>query len=135
MIAKNNIFNIRAGQNWQGKTGVRKGFVEFQSREYAIRAWLILMRTYRRRGVKSIRQIVTRFAPPKENNTEAYIDYVCRQMKYNANYELEADSTYILLGIAMAAMETSTVLHYHEIANVMEKFNITLVGLTASKSD
>ena len=127
MIAKNNIFNIRAGQNWQGKTGVRKGFVEFETREYAIRAWLVLMRTYRHRGCKTIRQIVTRFAPPKENSTEAYIDFVCRQLHYNENYELKADSTYILLGIAMAAMETSTVLRYHEIFNVMEKFNIRII--------
>ena len=85
MIAKNNIFNIRAGQNWQGKTGVRRGFVEFVNKEYAIRAWLILMRTYRRRGLTTLRQIVTTFAPPKENNTEAYIDFVCKQTKYNSN--------------------------------------------------
>ena len=127
MIAKNNIFNIRAGQNWQGKVGVRKGFVEFESKPYAIRAWLVLMRTYRRRGYTTIRQIVTRFAPPTENNTERYIDFVCRQMQYNAGYELKADSTYILLGIAMAAMETSTKLRYHEVANVMETFKIRIV--------
>ena len=127
MIAKNNIFNIRAGQNWQGKTGVRRGFVEFVNKEYAIRAWLILMRTYRRRGLTTLRQIVTTFAPPKENNTEAYIDFVCKQTKYNSNYEIKADSTYILLGIAMAAMETSTKLRFHEIYNVMEKFNIRIV--------
>ena len=127
MIAKNNIFNIRAGQNWQGRTGVRKGFVEFMNKEYAIRAWLLLMRTYRRRGLTTIRQIVTTYAPPKENNTEGYIDYVCSQTKYNAGYALEADSTYILLGIAMAAMETSTVLHYHEIYNVMQTFKIRIV--------
>ena len=44
-----------------------------------------------------------------------------------AGYAIEADSTYILLGIAMAAMETSTRLHYHEIYNVMQKFNIKIV--------
>ena len=128
MIAKNNIFNIRAGQNWQGKTGVRRGFVEFVNKEYAIRAWLILMRTYRRRGLTTLRQIVTTFAPPKENNTEAYIDFVCRQTMYNPGYEIKADSTYILLGIAMAAMETSTKLRYHEIYNVMQTFKIKIVN-------
>ena len=60
MIAKNNIFNIRAGgAKWIGMTGTRKGFVEFDNREHAIRAWLVLMRTYRRRyGCKTIRTIV-----------------------------------------------------------------------------
>ena len=127
MIAKNNIFNIRAGQNWQGKTGVRKGFVEFMNKEYAIRAWLLLMRTYRRRGLTTIRQIVTTYAPPKENNTEAYIDFVCRQTKYNAGYALEADSSYILLGIAMAAIFFLNDPATTEIYTVMQKFNIKIV--------
>jgi hypothetical protein len=49
MIGKNNIFNIRAGRaEWQGMTGTRKGFVEFIDQEHAIRAWLVLMRNYRR---------------------------------------------------------------------------------------
>ena len=43
MIAKNNIFNIRKGlgAKWQGETGARKGFVEFETREYGIRAWIV----------------------------------------------------------------------------------------------
>ena len=51
MIAKNNIFNIRKGlgPKWKGETGVCKGFVEFETREHGIRAWIVLMRTYRRR--------------------------------------------------------------------------------------
>ena len=50
MIAKNNIFNIRAnGSSWIGMKGTRKGFVEFDTREHGIRAWLVLMRTYRRK--------------------------------------------------------------------------------------
>ena len=44
MIAKNNIFNIRAGRaQWLGMTGTCKGFVEFETREHGIRAWLVLM--------------------------------------------------------------------------------------------
>ena len=39
MVAKNNVFNIRAnGSSWIGMTGTRKGFVEFDSREHGIRA-------------------------------------------------------------------------------------------------
>ena len=51
MIAKNNIFNIRAGRaQWLGMTGTCKGFVEFETREHGIRAWLVLMRNYLRRN-------------------------------------------------------------------------------------
>ena len=80
MIATNNIFNIRVGkQPWHGQVGTKKGFVEFDTREHAIRAWLVLMRTYRRRYQRyTIRDIVGRFAPPNENNTNKYISFVER---------------------------------------------------------
>ena len=46
MIARNNIFNIRAnGAKWIGQIGANKGFAEFDTKEHAIRAWLVLMRT------------------------------------------------------------------------------------------
>ena len=83
MIAKNNIFNIRVGkQPWFGQTGEKKGFAEFETREHAIRAWLVLMRTYRRRYQRyTVRDIVGRFAPPNENDTAAYVNYCARQLR------------------------------------------------------
>jgi hypothetical protein len=49
MIAKNNIFNIRAGRaQWLGMTGTCKGFVEFETREHGIRAWLVVRESYYR---------------------------------------------------------------------------------------
>ena len=74
MIAKNNIYNIRQGAKWMGMTGTRRGFVEFENQSYAIRAWLVLMRTYRRRhGLRTIREIVARFAQHSENDTGLYV--------------------------------------------------------------
>ena len=74
MIARNNIFNIRAnGAKWVGQIGANKGFAEFDTQEHAIRAWLVLMRTYRKKyGLTTIRGIINRFAPPTENNTENF---------------------------------------------------------------
>ena len=128
MLAKNNIFNIRQGAKWQGMTGTKKGFVEFETQEYAIRAWLVLMRTYRRRyGCKTIRQIVTRFAPPNENNTEQYIAFCCRQVCMSADDELTGLTQYAMLGKAMAKMETATSLHPNDILEVMNQFKIRVV--------
>ena len=125
MIAKNNIFNIRAtGTKWQGQTGTKRGFVEFESQEKAIRAWLILMRTYRRKhGCKTIRTVVTRFAPPQDNNdTALYI----RQMEEWTGV-LEADERlfgcfdYCLLAVAMALKETGTRIFTNDVYSVMYK--------------
>ena len=129
MIAKNNIFNIRAGRaQWVGMTGTRKGFVEFDTQEHGIRAWLILMRNYRRRyGCRTIRQIVTRFAPPSENNTERYIRYCCQTVVLGDRVDISQDIMYAMLGVAMARMETGTRLDVSEVREVMKKYDIRIV--------
>ena len=128
MIARNNIFNIRQGAKWKGMTGVKKGFVEFESKKMAMRAWLMLMRTYRRRyGCTTIRQIVTRYAPPHENDTEGYIEYCCRQLDIKADDVLVFNCEYIQLAAAMARMETGEELNIKWAYGVMEKFKIELV--------
>ena len=129
MIGKNNIFNIRAGKaQWLGMTGTRRGFVEFDTQEHGIRAWLVLMRSYRRKyGCRTIRQIVTRFAPPSENNTERYIHYCAEGVMLDADCELTALTDYAYLGKYMARMETGTAVTVHEILEVMNKFNIIII--------
>ena len=128
MIAKNNIFNIRAGRaQWLGMTGTCKGFVEFETREHGIRAWLVLMRTYRRRGLKTIRQIVSTYAPPSENETERYIQNCSRMVVRHADAPLQHDIEYDMLGVAMARMETGTRLDISEVRSVMKKYNIHIV--------
>ena len=129
MIAKNNIFNIRAGRaQWLGMTGSRKGFVEFDTQEHGIRAWLILMRNYRRRyGCRTIRQIVTRFAPPSENQTERYIRFCCHEVMISDTKDITKDIEYCMLGVAMARMETGTRLDVGTIREIMKKYNITIV--------
>ena len=129
MIATNNIFNIRVGkQPWLGQTGAKKGFVEFDTREHAIRAWLVLMRTYRKKyHLRTIRDIVTRFAPPAENNTEAYVNYCAKRVYLSTATPLStATNDYARLGCAMAKMETDTDLTAIEILKVQQKFGITI---------
>ena len=129
MIATNNIFNIRVGkQPWFGQTGTKKGFVEFDTREHAIRAWLVLMRTYRRQYQRyTIRDIVGRFAPPNENDTTAYVRYCAQQLCYSAHSPLRLSQDYCRLGVAMAQMETATKLTADDIWEVMKKYNIFIV--------
>ena len=129
MIAKNNIFNIRAGKaQWLGMTGTRRGFVEFDTQEHGIRAWLVLMRNYRRQyGCKTIRQIVTRFAPSSENNTERYIKFCCQGVMLDADCALTSLTDYAFLGKYMARMETGTAVTANEILEVMNKFNLIII--------
>ena len=83
MIGLNNPFNIRysKGNNWIGQIGNNRGFCVFESVNYAIRAAAILiMRSYRKKDVLTISEIINRYAPSSENNTSAYVDFICQNM-------------------------------------------------------
>ena len=80
-IRNNNPLNIRhSADQWQGasETQTDKSFVQFKSMAYGYRAaWRILQsyyeRFYAQSRVFTVRNILSRWAPPKENDTEAYI--------------------------------------------------------------
>ena len=123
MIAKHNFFNIRAAQDvWQGQVGQRRGFVEFQNEKMAVRAWLRLMRTYREKhGLDTIASIVTRFAPPSENNTQAYIRFCEAKTGKNRNTKLQSNADYCKLAEAMAFYETNTKLPELRVFEIMKQ--------------
>lgn len=61
--------------------GGRSRFAVFVSHEYGIRALALLLITYQdRHGLKTIRQIINRWAPGTENNTTSYVRFVDDQM-------------------------------------------------------
>lgn len=80
-IRNNNPLNIRIGNVWLGEVQkpTDKSFEQFISMEYGIRAGFIILRRYiRRYGKDTVAEIVSTWAPSSENNTEAYINTVCR---------------------------------------------------------
>lgn len=74
-----NPLNIRkSGDNWVGQCGHDGAFVKFIDIRHGLRAAFRLLNTYSYRyGCKTIKTIVERWAPPKENDTQAYIRRVC----------------------------------------------------------
>ena len=80
-IRNNNPLNIRhSADRWQGvrKEQTDKAFVQFESMAYGYRAaWKTLQSYYnrfcRQGQAFTVRNIISRWAPPKENDTEAYI--------------------------------------------------------------
>ena len=90
-IRNNNPGNIRRnGDPWQG-LAERQGDVEFftfKTSIYGIRALARVLITYQDKyDLRSVRQIIERWAPPSENNTDAYVRAVA------ADAELDADQT------------------------------------------
>ena len=88
--------NIRrvAGTHWKGQRAEQtdKGFVQFESMEYGLRAAFCLLRTYSRKyKLNCVRDIVSRWAPPSENHTERYIRNVCQWTGFGGLQRLTED--------------------------------------------
>lgn len=73
-----NPLNIRYSKTvtWQGQVGEERGFVKFQGFSYGYRAAVKILRSYHLRGIRTIGKIIETWAPPNENQTEAYITNV-----------------------------------------------------------
>lgn len=82
-IRNHNPGNIdRTGDKWQGMAADQssdKRFVVFVAPHWGIRALAKVLLSYQRKhGLKTIRGIIDRWAPPVENNTDAYVDQVAK---------------------------------------------------------
>lgn len=127
MINKNNPFNIRynAANKWIGLTGNHKGFCEFSDLKYGIRAAAyILMVSYRKRGYVTYKQIVKRFAPSSENDTEAYLKYLCRTLQVQEDDKPHKVYDFARLLVRIAYYESCFVLDLKYTIFVINHFNI-----------
>lgn len=89
----NNPGNIRTGQSWQGAIGEQNGFVTFKNMAYGIRAAAtVLINNISSQGNNTIEKIITKYAPPSENNTEAYINAVSNQTGISRSAVLTTDT-------------------------------------------
>lgn len=92
MVGKNNPFNIRytKSNRWLGQTGHTNGFCDFCEMAFGIRAGLYLFyKSYASKDIVTVRDVITRFAPPSENNTENYIAYVCSYTQLHENDRID----------------------------------------------
>ena len=110
-IRNNNPLNIRKGNKWMGLRDfpTDKEFDEFATLQFGFRAAFKLIFTYIQRGDDTIRKIITRWAPPSENDTEGYIRFVKRKSFISENFVLSKEDKYSLLLLvkAMAQMESN----------------------------
>ena len=83
-IRNNNPGNIRlTDTQWRGEVAVSlkndTEFEEFISPLFGVRAMARILKTGARAGRDTVREIITRWAPPSENDTAAYIKSVSRR--------------------------------------------------------
>lgn len=92
-IRNNNPGNIRRSKDkWQGlaPSQTSQEFFTFKSPIYGIRAIARLLINYQDdHALATITEIIGRWAPATENNTQAYIQSVVKRTGFNANRQLD----------------------------------------------
>ena len=111
----NNPLNIRKvpGTHWKGEIlpSIQGGdgggsFVQFTTLEHGIRAAYQILDTYRRKyKAVCIEDIISRWAPPSENDTRAYIRSVCALTGFGGREKL-TETQWPALVRAMAVVES-----------------------------
>lgn len=119
-LRNNNPLNIRIGNTWLGEREhpTDSEFEEFVTLAYGIRAAFIILRRYiRRYHLNTIRLIVERWAPRNENETEKYIQFVCKdtELLQNTAIQYEDKNTMCKLVGAMAFVECGQRIEISEI--------------------
>ena len=96
-VRNNNPGNIRKSKDaWQGKTGNDGAFVTFDTPQNGVRALTKLLYNYQKKyNLNTITGIITRWAPPSENDTASYIALVASKTGIGADEEinLKANAT------------------------------------------
>lgn len=87
-IRNNNPGNIRHGDKWLGMSADQPDpdFISFTDPVYGLRAIAKILLAYQNKdGLHTVLDMITRWAPPSENNTAAYVEAVAAQMQVAAS--------------------------------------------------
>ena len=118
-IRNNNPLNIRRTKrsSWLGMRDDQtdKSFCQFTKMRYGWRAAFMLLKLYyAQHKLHTVRQIISRWAPPSDgNNTEAYIAHVCEESGVGPDeplkYLTDDGLTWLRIVIAMSEVECGDV--------------------------
>lgn len=124
-LRNNNPLNIRHNEDvFQGEiNGNDKSFKTFSSLPYGYRAAFVILGTYLSRGLNTIEKVITKWAPPAENDTESYISKVEKWSGVLRSKKLTAADgpEYIMIVAAMSFVENGK---NADISAVKEGFNL-----------
>lgn len=113
-LRNRNPGNIRrSGVRYKGEVrpSTDPQFKQFGSMALGYRAIFVLLDTYRiRYGLDTVRTMISRWAPPSENDTAAYIDAVCRRTGLVPDRPIDTRdrATMVPLAAAISRVENGT---------------------------
>lgn len=128
-LRNNNPGNIRQNSdNFLGeiKPSADPTFKQFESIEYGYRAIFVTLNTYQKKyGLSTIRTMISRWAPPKDNNdTEAYIRAVSAESGVPENSRITSTNKDVMIPIvaAMSRVENGVTANITEVQRGWDLF-------------
>ncbi len=122
----NNPLNIRRNDTkWQGlrEKQTDSAFFQFKEIAYGYRAAIKILRIYQSKyGLKTLREMINRWAPPMENDTAVYIYTVCTRSNIRHDVPIDLYDKDIVCRIleAMAFVENGSAGNYSDIEKGFE---------------
>lgn len=109
-VRNNNPLNLKKGCNWKGERPNQSDpdFEEFQTMQLGIRAAFKLMRNHitgfkgTRPKMNTLKKLIAVWAPPTENSTTRYVDYVSAQVGLSPSDIIDPDNRAMMCKIARA---------------------------------
>ena len=100
-------------------------FKQFETMAWGYRAIFVLLDIYRtRHGLRTIAEMIGRWAPPTENRTQTYIRTVAQRTGIAADRPLDTRdrATMIPIAAAISLVENGTAAEMHEVEKGWELF-------------
>jgi len=106
-IRNNNPGNIKkSNTKWQGKIGEDGKFEIFDTPENGIRALTRIIKTYNNKyKLNTISGIITKWAPPRENDTKTYIKNVSNRVGINPNDKINVNDKTLMSKLIKAIIQ------------------------------
>lgn len=103
----NNPLNLRSTKDqWEGKVGSENGFVVFSTPEKGIRAAAKTLQNYSKRGLNTVVDIVSTWAPASDkNDTDSYVLAVCKETGFEQTQKLDLKDEATLKKLLSAMMK------------------------------
>lgn len=127
-VKNNNPGNIRrSATQYKGEVVPSQDgtFKQFENMAWGYRAIFVLLHTYRiRHGLDTIAQMIERYAPPTENDTQRYVSFVAFRSGIGSGEKLDTLSGEVMRPIvaAISRMENGVEPVQDEIARGWELF-------------
>lgn len=108
-IRNNNPGNVRKGKdNWRGADplGEDEDFITFISPQFGIRAIAKILWNYNKKyHLTTVKEIINRWAPPNENDTDSYVTHVCERLGVSEGTPIDLHEPEIMVELVKAIIK------------------------------